>query len=54
MKDEKVMALRSIVLAMEDVRKKFDYSSKPEYVMGYCECMEKLALAYTYIHNIED
>ena len=54
MTDEKLMALQSITLAMEDVRKKFEYSSNPETVEVYCKCIEKLASVYIYIHNTED
>lgn len=49
MANEKQLMLQSLVFAMEDIRKKLDYSNKPETVKAYCECIEKIAVAYTYV-----
>ena len=54
MNDVTVMALRTIVLAMNDIRKKLDYSNKPEYVKSYCECIERLAITFTNIQNTHE
>ena len=54
MANEKRLMLQSLVFAMEDMRKKLDYSNKPETLKVYCDCMVKIAVAYTYVARTDD
>ena len=54
MANEKRMMLQSLLFAMEDIRKKLDYSNRTEYIKCCCECIEKIAIAYTYVARVEE
>lgn len=54
MANEKRLMLQSLLFAMEDMRKKLGGTNKPETLKAYCDCMEKIAIAYTYVAKVEE
>ncbi len=54
MTDERTFALRCVLFGLEEMRKKLEYTHKPEMLKVYCECIEILAKTYKMIENKQE